>query len=74
MKNTEKKQPVKFQFETNPIMHLTGLITAFSLSYFSFPQNLTSLPKMAILVLLTFVYVNVASHIGKVLGLLKKVN
>ena len=72
MENTEKKSPVKFQLETNPIMHIAGLFSAFFISYFSFPQNLTSVPKVVILVLLTFVYVNIASHIGKVLGFLKK--
>lgn len=71
MENKKKKQAVKFQMETDPIMHIIALTSAFTTSYFLAPQNLSSVPVIACLVGTTFLMVNLFSHLARVMGINK---
>jgi hypothetical protein len=58
----QEKKPFKFQWETDPFLHLVSIITSFIFSYFVFPQNLSSINMMLLLLFMNFISVNLVSN------------
>jgi len=59
----KEKKPFQFKLETDPIMHLTSIITSVIISYYYFPANLASHMTLLTLLISNFISVNIVSNV-----------